>query len=319
MNSTLLRILAICLALGAIITAAIGYRLSTKQAVPVAPPPPPTYPQVIAARDIPAGVLLTAQDVRVESLTQRDAHGYDSVSKVVGKLTAEPIPASTPVLSRHFPRLGLVAQSLKPGERGVAIKVTEVIGVGGFVTPGDHVDVLLYVRGNKETDDVSSAQVVLRDVRVLAYGEATGESDEQPGTLQKMAGNNSAPASSEKPKKENEKGKSSSSAVLAVPEKEASRLMLADRSGEIRLALRGSEPPEMEPKPEDAARYLRLAELAAPAGQVAPKAAPIAKPLPVIKSAVRKATAQKKKPVPAATSSVIVHRGDQVEVVTVKN
>ena len=64
MNSTLLRILAVCLALGAIITAAIGYRLSTKQATPVAPPPPTTYPQVVAARDIPAGVLLTAQDVR---------------------------------------------------------------------------------------------------------------------------------------------------------------------------------------------------------------------------------------------------------------
>jgi pilus assembly protein CpaB len=319
MNSTLLRILAICLALGAIITAGIGYRLSTKQVAPIAPPPPPTYPQVIAARDIPAGVLLTAQDVRLESLTQREPQSYDSVSKVVGKLTLEPISASMPVLTSHFPRLGQVAQSLKPGERGVAIKVTEVIGVGGFVTPGDHVDVLLYVRGNKETGDVSSAQVVLRDVRVLAYGEETGETDEQPGTLQKMAGEAPGAANTEKPKKENEKGKSSSSAVLAVPEREASRLMLADRSGELRLALRGAEPPEMAPKPEDAARYLRLAELASPAGQALPKAVPVAKPLPVIKSAVRKATStQKTKAAPAATSSVIVHRGDQVEVVTVR-
>jgi pilus assembly protein CpaB len=316
MNSTLLRILAICLAVGAIITAGIGYRLSARQAVPVAPPPPPTYPQVIATRDIPAGVVLTAQDVRVESSTQRDAQGYDSVSKVVGKLTTEPIPASTPVLSRHFPRLGHVAQSLKPGERGVAIKVTEVIGVGGFVTPGDHVDVLLYVRGTKETGDVSSAQVVLRDVRVLAYGEATAETEAAPGRLDKLAGNGSASAS-EKPKKENEKSKSSASAVLAVQEKDASRLMLADRSGELRLALRGAEPPEMAPSPEDAARYLRLAELAAPRGQAAPPAASVAKPMPVAKSAAKKSTTRKSS-VPA-TSSVIVHRGDQVEVVTVRN
>lgn len=319
MNSTLLRILAICLVLGAIITAIIGYRLSTKQAAPIAPPPPVTYPQVVAARDIPAGVLLTAQDVRLESSTQQEAHSYDSVSKVVGKLTQEPIPATMPVLSSHFPRLGLVAQSLKPGERGVAIKVTEVIGVGGFVTPGDHVDVLLYVRGNKETGDISSSQVVLRDVRVLAYGEDTGEANGQPSTLQKMAGDTSATANTEKSKKENAKGKSSSSAVLAVPEKEASRLMLADRSGELRLALRGAEPPEMAPKPEDAARYLRLAELAAPVEQVAPKAALAAQPQPVIKSAVKKTSPQKKKSAPAETSSVIVHRGDQVEVVTVKN
>lgn len=320
MNSTLLRVVAIFLALGAIATAAIGYRLSTKQAAPIAPPPPPTFPQVVAARDIPAGILLTMQDVRIEPLPQRDAQGYDNLSKVVGKLTLEPISAHTPVLSRHFPQLGKVAQALKAGERGVAIKVTEVIGVGGFVTPGDYVDVLLYLRGNRETADVTSAQVILRDVRILAYGEDTGETEEQPSALKQMADKNATGSKPEKSKKVNEDGKSSRSAILAVQEKDASRLMLADQSGEIRLALRGAEPPDMSPKPEEAARYLRLTELATPTGLApAQPVAVSAKPAPA-KAVARKTTASaKKKSAPADASKVIVHRGDQVEVVTVKN
>jgi len=317
MNSTLLRFLAVVLALGAIATAAIGYRLSTKQA-PVAPPPPPaTYPQAVAARDIPAGQLLTAQDVRLESLSQRDAHGYETVGKVVGKLTLEPIPAGTPLLSRHFPRLGQVAQALKPGERGIAVKVSEVVGVGGFVSPGDHVDVLYYMRGNKETGDVSSSQVILRDVRVLAFGEEVEENESKPNALQKMAGEDNAVNKTEAPKPNSEKGKSSRSAVLAVQEKDVSRLMLAESAGQIRLALRGAEPPQTGLHEEDAARYLRLAELSAPAA-----ARPVTTVNNVAQGAATKKTGgqpARKKSAPANTSSVTVHRGDQVEVVTVRN
>ena len=318
MNSTLLRFLAVILALGAIATAAIGYRLSTKQAAPVAvQAPPPSYPQVIAARDIPAGYLLTVQDVRLDSSPLRDERGYETVGKVVGKLTLEPIAAGTPVLSSHFPRLGEVAQALRPGERGVAIKVTEVIGVGGFVSPGDHVDVLYYQRPVKETGEISSSQVVLRDVRVLAVGEETGATDAQPSTFKKITSAENKTGDQAEPKKQDvEKGKSSRSAILAIPEKDAARLMLADSSGQIRLALRGAEPPQMATE-EDASHYLRLAELAT-GGGVRPVAVTAAPPKPAARKT--QATVMKtKKSAPENTSRVIVHRGDQVEVVTVKN
>jgi len=314
MNSTLLRFLAVILALGAIATAAIGYRLSTKQAPVAVQPPPPSYPQVVAARDIPAGYLLTARDVRLDSLPQRDVNGYETVGKVVGKLTLEPIAAGTPVLSNHFPRLGEVAQALRQGERGVAIKVTEVIGVGGFVSPGDHVDVLYYQRGVKETGEISSSQVVLRDVRVLAYGEETGETA-QPSTFKKITASESKPDQDKPEKQDVDKGKSSRSAILAVPEKDMARLMLADSSGQLRLALRGAEPPQMALGEEDASHYLRLAELAA-GGAVRPVAV-VAQPKPLAKKT--RAVAKAKKPSQENTSRVIVHRGDQVEVVTVRN
>jgi pilus assembly protein CpaB len=319
MNSTLLRFLAVILALGAIATAAIGYRLSTKQTPVMVQAPPPSYPRVVAAHDIPAGHLLNGEDVRLDSSPQRNAHGYATAEDVVGKLALEPIAAGTPLLPRHFPRLGQVAQTLKPGERGVAIKVNEVIGVGGFISPGDRVDVLLYIRGDDETGDITSAQIVLHDVRVLAFGDDTGETDTQPSTFKKMTaeGDGKPVDKAESNKKQDvQKGKSSRSAILAVPEKDAARLMLADSSGQVRLALRGAEPPAAAQTAEGSAHYLRLADMAAPGGsQVAPAKT-------VQTAAIKKTRAKvisAKKPAEEKQTRVIVHQGDKVELVSVRN
>lgn len=316
MNSTLLRFLAVILALGAIATAFIGYRLSSKQGAPVAPPPPVTYPQVVAARDIPAGRLVTAEDVMMSALPQRDAHAYDTTAKVMGKLTLQAIPSGTVLLSSHFPVLGPVAQTLHAGERGVAIKVNEVIGAGGFVSPGDHVDVLLYLRGDKETGDISSSQVVLRDARVLAFGDDIGQADDAGIIKKTLPGKDGKLADKEDKKQQDvKKGKASRSAILAVPEKDASRLMLADSAGQVRLSLRGAEPPQTPAPHEDTSHYLRLAEMANPGASAVPTktAAPAQ---PKIKTAIRKAAKPAiKKP---DTAQVIVHKGDQVEVVSVR-
>lgn len=316
MNSTLLRFLAVILALGAIATAFIGYRLSSKQGAPVAPPPPVTYPQVVAARDIPAGRLVTAEDVMLSALPQRDAHAYDTTSKVMGKLTLQAIPSGTVLLSSHFPVLGPVAQTLHAGERGVAIKVNEVIGAGGFVSPGDHVDVLLYIRGEKETGDISSSQVVLRDARVLAFGDDIGQADEAGINIKKtLPGKDGKLADKEdKKQQDTKKGKASRSAILAVPEKDAARLMLADSAGQVRLSLRGAEPPQTPAPHEDTSHYLRLAEMANPGVAMPLKTAVTDKPK--IRTVLKKTAkpAGKKED----TAQVIVHKGDQVEVVSVR-
>ena len=65
-------------------------------------------------------------------------------------------------------------------------------------------------------------------------------------------------------KEDVDKGKSSKSAILAVPEKDVARLMLADSSGNVRLALRGADPPQAAAANEDTSHYLRLADMASP-------------------------------------------------------
>ena len=61
---------------------------------------------------------------------------------------------------------------VKPGMKAVTIRVNDVEGVGGFVLPGDHVDVVLtrqLEKGNATT------QVVLQNTRVLAVDQTADD------------------------------------------------------------------------------------------------------------------------------------------------
>ena len=78
------------------------------------------------------------------------------------------------------------------------------------------------------------------------------------------------------------------------------------------LTLRGAELPQTDAAGEDKSRYVRLAELAQ-AGTAKPALKTVAAPR------VTRAPSKKKATADSNTAQVIVHRGDQVEVVKVQN
>ncbi len=68
---------------------------------------------------------------------------------------------------------GGLAATIPPGMRACAIKVDDVVGVAGFVTPGMHVDVL--ISGNPPGDNSNPNQgtevkTLLQDIEVLSAG-----------------------------------------------------------------------------------------------------------------------------------------------------
>lgn len=69
-----------------------------------------------------------------------------------------------------------IAQSLSPNARAMAIKVDAVSAVGGFITPGDFVDVLL-TRGSGET---LMTDTILRNIRVVAVDQSDDEQADEP-------------------------------------------------------------------------------------------------------------------------------------------
>ena len=69
-----------------------------------------------------------------------------------------------------------IAQSLSPNARAMAIKVDAVTAVGGFITPGDFVDVLL-TRGDSET---LMTDTILRNIRVVAVDQSDDELADKP-------------------------------------------------------------------------------------------------------------------------------------------
>lgn len=269
-----LRGLAILLLLAAVAAALVGYRLSTQ---PPAPKPvQPTENVVQSVRALRAGVVIQQDDVAVIGVVGKPAGSLTSLAQAVGQVPVADIAVGQTLTRAHFPSERQLMRKLHRGERAVAIKVDEVAGLGGFARPGDWVDVLYFLRGNQETSNTTLAQVILPNVRLLAYGEAV---ESAPVDVDEGAAS-SSPALPRRADKQPERPRSHSSAVLAVPEAAASRLMLAANSGALRLSLRPVEPGaatgRMEPY------LIRLADLAAlprvapekpaarPSGPVAP-------------------------------------------------
>ncbi len=106
------------------------------------------------------------------------AGAYTKISDVVGggrRVVLAAIEANEPVLALKITGPGqraTLSALVKPGMKAVTIRVNDVEGVGGFVLPGDHVDVVLtrtIDKGQATTD------VVLQNTRVLAIDQSADE------------------------------------------------------------------------------------------------------------------------------------------------
>ena len=94
-----------------------------------------------------------------------------------GSIVREPLLANEPVTDAKLVRGGeggYLAVVLHPGMRAIAVPITVATAVGGFVLPGDRVDVLQ----SHPTDPAASggragfvAQVLLRNIKVLAVDQ----------------------------------------------------------------------------------------------------------------------------------------------------
>jgi pilus assembly protein CpaB len=308
MNSTFLRILAILMVIAAIVTGYLGYRISNKKPAESLTVVVPSYAHVLATNDIAAGHVLTAEDLKVASTPQHDKQAFSDPQQLIGKVTTSAVMKETPFKITHFPAKNVFGQVLAPDERAVAIKVNEVIGVGGFIKPGDHVDVLLYLHRDQETGEISSSQVLLTNVKVLAYGTQTGEPEPTPQEEVAQATPNKLGLSNNRIDSKNDRD--SRSAILAVNAQDTSKLMLADSTGILRLALRGEPLPGTDASVTTTNQFVRLGEVSQPSG-IAPTT-PVSTTAAPTKVAVKQHTPASKR------QRIIVHRGEQVEVVNVK-
>jgi pilus assembly protein CpaB len=75
---------------------------------------------------------------------------------------------------------GFMAAILPAGYRAISTEISPETGAGGFILPNDRVDVLLTKREknpNGRGADVSSSEIVLSNVRVLAIDQAPKEKE----------------------------------------------------------------------------------------------------------------------------------------------
>ncbi|MDI9857390.1 Flp pilus assembly protein CpaB [Comamonas sp. 17RB] len=199
----------------------MAYLVSGPAKAPVAPTSgavAPTVSMVVASKALPAGHLLQAEDVRLQPVAMLPPGAVALEASVLGRTLAQPAAEGDPVIASRL--LGGIAAGLQAGERAVAIKVDESSAVGHKLAPGDWVDVLVVLRKDSQEVDATQARQLLARKRVLAYGsqmEGAGKD-----------GVDEAARTGQPPR----------TAVLAVQAQEVNALLLAERQGQVLLALR---------------------------------------------------------------------------------
>lgn len=183
----------------------------------VASTPEQSQSVVVASRDLPLGAKLTENDVQIVAWPSSAVPvGYaTSPAEVVGRSLISDLHLNEPVLAAKLADTGLhgMIPLIDPGMRAISVKVDEVVGVAGFVTPGTRVDVILIMQPPGERESVG--KVILQNIQALAANQQITE------------GENGQPIVS------------TVVTVLVAPD-EAERLALAATKGRIQMALRNT-------------------------------------------------------------------------------
>ncbi|MBI3435662.1 MAG: Flp pilus assembly protein CpaB [Proteobacteria bacterium] len=181
---------------------------------------------LVAKNDIGIGHTLQAADVQwqtwpktsLNSQFMKRSDDPNAADKVAGAIARVSFASGEPIRESKVIRAdgsGYMAAIVQPGKRAIAIEISPETGVGGFVLPNDHVDVLL-TRSERTVNnqEVFSSETILSDVRVLAIDQTVEEKNGQKVVVGKIA-------------------------TLELTPRRAETLALARRLGTISIMLRG--------------------------------------------------------------------------------
>jgi pilus assembly protein CpaB len=131
------------------------------------------------------------------------------------RVALRPMAANEPILRSKISGEGgraAISAVLDPTKRAVAVRLSDVAGVGGFVLPGDVVDVLVTrTPMNPNGNSQQITDILLQKVRVIAIDQDASDSTDKPAI-----------------------GKT---ATLEVAQVDAQKLALAQQVGQLSLAL----------------------------------------------------------------------------------
>ena len=207
--------LAVALASGGL-AALLAMRYLRQQAQPLAQPV--RSRMVVAARPLPVGTVVQEQHSRPSNGRVARSRWGTSATRPTWSAAGliSDLQENEPVLESssrpRAPAAGFPSSSRRECA-ALTMRVNEVSGVSGFVTPNTRVDVLLTMEDKTNTGGEPATRIIMQDMKVLAAGQSI------------------------QPDKE---GKPQSVPVvtfLVTPE-QAETLALASQQGSIQLALR---------------------------------------------------------------------------------
>jgi pilus assembly protein CpaB len=138
---------------------------------------------VVAAKEIPPGAKITPDMVRLAPYPKGSvpSGSVSSPEKVVGRVAKVNAVSGEPLLESKLTTEGTaLTVLLTPGNRAIAVRVDEIVGVSGFIAPNDRVGVIATVTppGNGGGDKVS--KIVLQNKRVLSVAQNVEQKEGKP-------------------------------------------------------------------------------------------------------------------------------------------
>jgi len=132
---------------------------------------------IVASRDLGIGTIIGDMDVRPMEWSGAVPQGaLQKKEDVVGRGVVEPIYGGEPVRENRLAARGAgggLAAMIPTGMRAVALPVGQISGVGGFVTPGMRVDLLIsgLPPGTQQSTIGTHTKTLLQNIEVLSAGQ----------------------------------------------------------------------------------------------------------------------------------------------------
>lgn len=218
---------------------------------------------VVATQPLEFGAPLTQDNIRLVDWPSRSVPpgAFNNTETVLNgtRVALRPILVGEPILAERVSGTdgrAAISMNIPEDMRAITFRVNEISGVGGFVVPGDVVDIILTRQmpgpGSGENDVFNT--VILEAVQVLAIDQRSNEKDTKPKVV--------------------------NAATVLLSPYDAQKLLLASRLGSLSLTLRNIEDQNFGSTPVVTGReipgsnfYIASRERPAPANNPQPVAA----------------------------------------------
>jgi pilus assembly protein CpaB len=192
----------------------VANRWLQNRLMPVAAAELDATPVVVAALEIPFGQKIEAAHLKTiawpsETLPENT---FSDVAEVEGRIANQKIAKGELILEQRIVdevNGSTLSAILTPGMRAITVRVNDVIGVGGFLLPGNRVDVLA---SRMDKNRRAATRILLEDLKVLAVDQTASTDTDKPVVVRAV--------------------------TLEIDPKQAEKLVQATQEGTVQLALR---------------------------------------------------------------------------------
>jgi pilus assembly protein CpaB len=186
---------------------------------------------VVAALDIQYGTKIEAAQIKLVEWPSGNVPkgALTDLAEAEGKIVKRDLVPGEPVLSDRISEHNggsTLSAIVEPNKRAISVRVNDVVGVAGFLLPGNRVDVL----ATRKVKRRAITDTILEDIKVLAVDQTASTDKDKPVVVRAV--------------------------TLEMTPKQTEKLVKSREEGTLQLTLRN---PLEEPKPVVARKPVKKA------------------------------------------------------------